>query len=159
MNFNRVSKKVTNSFIVDPYASLMHYRRSFKFLKLLKENGSPILAIGNKNKGGFDWKNNFDGINHASSSSSGGPMSETVLAAASKHYHLILCFDPVLYCSSLQNLNLPVMSVATSAEISEYPEILKVTDYLLPAPTGRADAALRQIVFGEVFGNRDTEKQ
>jgi hypothetical protein len=155
MNFNRVSKKVTNSFIIDPYASLMHYRRSFKLLKQLKENGSPILAIGNKHQGGFDWKNNFDGINHAASStSSGGPMSETVLAAASKNYHLILCFDPVLYCRSLQNINLPVMSVATAQEISEYPEILKVTDYLLPAPTGRSDAALRQVIFGEVFGQQ-----
>ena len=159
MNFNRVSKKVTNSFIVDPYASLMHYRRSFKFLKQLKDNGSPILAIGNKNQGGFDWKNNFDGINHASSSSTGGPMSESVLAAASKNYHLILCFDPVLYCSSLQNLNLPVMSVATATEISQYPEILKVTDYLLPAPEGRADAALRQVVFGEVFEKTTNTQQ
>ncbi len=157
MNFNRVSKKVTNSFIIDPYASLMHYRRSFKLLKQLKDNGSLILAVGNKHQGGFDWKNNFDGINHASSTSSGGPMSETVLAAASKHYHLILCFDPVLYCSALANVNLPVMSVTTAAEISEYPEILRVTDYLLPAPNGRADAALQQVVFNEVFSN--TAKQ
>jgi hypothetical protein len=147
MNFNRISNRVTNSFVIDPYASLMHYRRSFKLLKQLKENGSPILAIGNKNQTGFDWKNDFDGINHTA----GGAMSESVLSAASKRYHLILCFDPVLYCNALQGVNLPVMSVATAAEISKYPEILQVTDYLLPAPSGRADAALRQLVFGEVF--------
>jgi len=152
MNFNRLSNKVTNSFVIDPYASLMHYRRSFKLLKQLKDNGSPILAIGNKNQKGFDWKNDFDGINHTS----GGAMSESVLAAASKKYHLILCFDPVLYCNALQGVNLPVMSVATAAEISKHPEILKVTDYLLPAPSGRADAALRQLVFGEVFPTVDS---
>ena len=149
MNFNRVSRRVANSFIIDPYASLMHYRRSFKLLKLLKDNGSPILAVGNKNQSGFDWKNNFDGINHAAAT--GGAMSESVLAAATKNYHLILCFDPVLYCHSLQGANLPVMSVATAEEISKHPEILQVSDYLLPAPSGRADAALRQLVFGEVF--------
>ena len=147
MNFNRISNKITNSFVIDPYASLMHYRRSFKLLKQLKDNGSPILAIGNKNQQGFDWKNNFDGINYTS----GGSMSESVLTAASKHYHLIMCFDPVLFCKSLQGSFLPVMCIATAADISQCPEILRVSDYLLPAPSGRADAALRQLVFGEVF--------
>jgi hypothetical protein len=152
MNFNRVSKTVTNSFILDPYATLMHYRRSFKLLKQLKDHGSPILTIGSKNQTGFDWKDNFDGISHAAESgSSGGPMSQSVLAAACKNYHLILCFDPVLYANSLQGINLPVMAVATSAELAAYPEIVRVCDYLLPAPSGRADAALRQLVFGEVF--------
>ncbi len=148
MNFNRVSKTVTNSFILDPYATLIHYRRSFKLLKQLEENGSPILAVGNKNQAGFDWKNNFDGIKHDSNE---GPMSQSVLAAASKNYHMILCFDPVLYANSLQGINLPVMAVATGAELSAHPEILKVCDYLLPAPSSRADSALRQLVFGEVF--------
>lgn len=148
MNFNRISKSVTNSFIMDPYATLQHYRRSFKLLKQLKEAKSPILAIGSKNQTGFDWKNNFDGIKHTES---GGAMSESVLAAATKQYHMILCFDPVLYASALQGLNLPVMSVATAAEISAHPEILQVSDYLLPAPCGRADAALRQVVFGQIF--------
>lgn len=78
-------------------------------------------------------------------------MSQSVLAAACKNYHLILCFDPVLYANSLQGINLPVMAVATSAELAAYPEIVRVCDYLLPAPSGRADAALRQLVFGEVF--------
>jgi hypothetical protein len=144
MNFNRVSKVVTNNFILDPYASLMHYRRSFKLLKQLKENESPILVLGSKNQGGFDWKNNFDGIRPSQ-------MSESVLVTACKKYHLILCFDPVLYSKSLQGLNLPVMAVATSDELQQHPEILKVCDYLLPAPSGRADAALRQLVFGEIF--------
>lgn len=148
MNFNRVSKAVTNSFLLDPYATLMHYRRSFKLLKQLKENGSPILAVGNKNQTGFDWKNNFDGIKHDLEQ---GPMSQSVLAAACKNYHMILCFDPVLYANALQGVNLPVMAVATAAELAAHPDILKVCDYLLPAPSGRADSALRQLVFGEVF--------
>ena len=143
---------------MDPYASLIHYRRSFKLLKQLKENGSPILALGNKNQKGFDWKNNFDGIKHADAGSgAGSPMSASVLAAATKNYHLILCFDPVLYASSLQGHNLPVMTVATSAELAAHPEIIKVSDYLLPAPSGRADAALRQLVFGEIFKSGSTQ--
>ena len=144
MNFNRVSSKVSNSFVMDPYATLMHYRRSFKLLKQLNERKSPILAIGNKNQSGFDWKNNFDGIQQTG-------MNDSVLATAAKNYHLILCFDPVLFALSLQNLHLPIMVVATAQELAQYPEILQVTDYLLPAPTGRADAALRQLVFSEVL--------
>ena len=140
MNFNRVSSRVTNSFVIDPYATLIHYRRSFKLLKQLADAKSPILALGSKNQAGFDWKKNFDGIQQG----------DSVLATATKHYHLLLCFDPVLFANALQGLNLPVMTVATAAEIAKYPEILQVTDYLLPAPSGRADAALRQLVFGEV---------
>lgn len=144
MNFNRVSKAITNNFILDPYASLMHYRRSFKLLKQLKDNESPILVVGSKNQRGFDWKNNFDGIRPTE-------MSESVLVTACKNYHMILCFDPVLYAKALKGINLPVMAVATVEEISQHPDILKVCDYLLPAPTGRADAALKQLVFGEIF--------
>lgn len=152
MNFNLIPRKVTNSFISDPYGSLMHYRRSFKLLKQLKQNGSPILAVGNKNQSGFSWKNDFDGIKHADSQDqNGGFMSESVLSAACKNYHLLLCFDPVLFAHSLQGLNIPVMSVATASEIVQFPEILRVSDYYLPAPSGRADMALRQLVFGEVF--------
>jgi len=152
MNFNRLPRKVTNSFVSDPYACLMHYRRSFKLLKQLKDNASPILAVGNKNQASFNWKNDFAGIKHAQS---GGSMSDSVLSAACKNYHLLLCFDPVLYANALQGLNIPVMSVATSDELHQYPEILRISDYLLPAPSGRADAALQQLVFGEVF-NPDT---
>ncbi len=154
MNFNRISNKVTNTFILDPYATLMHYRRCFKLLKQLKDNKSPILAVGNKNQQGFDWKNNFDGIKHAAE----GPMSESVLAAACKSYHLIMCFDPILYAKALQGINLPIMMVASAEDISKHPEILQVSDYLLPAPSGRADAALRQLVYGEVFQQKKQTK-
>lgn len=158
MNFNRLPKSVTNSFVSDPYACLIHYRRSFKLLKQLKDAGSPILAVGNKNESGFSWKNDFDGIKHAQvTCDNGSTMSDSVLSAASKNYHLLLCFDPVLFANAIQGLNIPVMSVATSAEILQHPEILRVSDYLLPAPTARADMALRQLIYGEVFDPKKTE--
>lgn len=150
MNFNRIPKSVTNNFIIDPYATLQHYRRSFKLLKQLKDNESPVLVLGNKHQTGFNWKNNFNGIKF---STGDGPVSESVIAAATKSYHLILCFDPVLFCGALRGCNLPVMSVASAAEIRDHPEILKITDYLLPAPSGRTDAALRQLVYGEFFSS------
>lgn len=46
MNFNRISNKVTVQYIADPYTMLINYKRSFKFLKLLKENNAPVLVIG-----------------------------------------------------------------------------------------------------------------
>lgn len=56
----------------------------------------------------------------------------------------------MLYCRSLHRLNLPVMMCATLREITEHPEILDCTDYLLPSPTRRHDAALRELVARQV---------
>ncbi|EEQ98857.1 conserved hypothetical protein [Perkinsus marinus ATCC 50983] len=146
MNFNRISNKVTVQYIADPYTMLINYKRSFKFLKLLKENNAPVLVIGNKNQGGVSWKNHFEGLQFSKAR-----MDMSVIATASAHYHLIMCLDPVLYIKALHQINVPVMMVATNRELSEHPEILESCDYLLPCPTARTDFMLRDIVASQVM--------
>ncbi|KAF4663683.1 hypothetical protein FOZ61_001444 [Perkinsus olseni] len=146
MNFNRISNKVTVQYIADPYTMLMNYKRSFKFLKLLKENNAPVLVIGSKNQGGVSWKNHFEGLQFSKAR-----MDMSVIATASAHYHLIMCLDPVLYVKALHQINVPVMMVVTNRELSEHPEILESCDYLLPCPTARTDFMLRDIVASQIL--------
>lgn len=40
MEVKRVANKVTKSFLMDPYAMLMHYKRAFKLMKLMKADGA-----------------------------------------------------------------------------------------------------------------------
>eukprot|EP00403_Amphidinium_massartii_P031185 CAMPEP_0178387076 /NCGR_PEP_ID=MMETSP0689_2-20121128/8889_1 /TAXON_ID=160604 /ORGANISM="Amphidinium massartii, Strain CS-259" /LENGTH=301 /DNA_ID=CAMNT_0020007433 /DNA_START=53 /DNA_END=955 /DNA_ORIENTATION=- len=152
MNFNRVSNKITSSYIMDPYAMLMHYRRAFKLLKLIQNNGAKVLVLGNKNQLGINWKSKFEGMEYHT-----GAVDDRVISSAPKHYDLILCTDPVLYCKALQRMTVPVMMCATARDINDYPEILQVTDYLLPSPTRRHDKALRQLIFKETMEDEEVE--
>mmetsp|Transcript_479 Transcript_479/g.1498 ORF Transcript_479/g.1498 Transcript_479/m.1498 type:complete len:158 (-) Transcript_479:41-514(-) len=141
MNFNRVANKVRSTYIMDPYSMLMHYKRAFKLITVLKAEKAKVLILGNKNQFGIDWKGRFEGIDFDT-----GVVDGAVISSAPKHYHMILCCDPILYCKALRNINLPVMMCATAKEITQHPEILDVSDYLLPSPTSRHDAALRQLI-------------
>merc|ERR1719401_1733100 len=141
MQINRLANKVTATYIMDPYSMLMHYKRAFKLLKLMKDNKAKVLILGNKNQFGIDWKGRFEGMEFDT-----GIVDEKVISSAPKHYQLILCLDPVLYARSLHRISVPVMMCATAREITQHPEILRVTDYLLPSPTSRHDAALRQFI-------------
>merc|ERR1712187_265974 len=78
-----------------------------------------------------------------------GLVDQKVISSAPKHYSLILCLDPKLYTRALQRVSLPVMMCATAQELNEHPEILEVTDYLLPSPSSLHDAALRQLIADE----------
>mmetsp|Transcript_52427 Transcript_52427/g.154598 ORF Transcript_52427/g.154598 Transcript_52427/m.154598 type:complete len:159 (-) Transcript_52427:74-550(-) len=144
MNFNRIANKVTSSYIMDPYSMLMHYKRAFKLMEVMKENKAKVLIVGNKNQFGVDWKGKFEGMDFDT-----GIVDEKVISSASKYYQLILCLDPVLYAKSLRRLSVPVMMCATAREITQHPEILEVCDYLLPSPSSRHDAALRQLIASE----------
>ncbi|CAJ1359915.1 unnamed protein product [Effrenium voratum] len=141
MQVQRVANKITKSYLMDPYAMLMHYKRAFKLMKEMKHNSAKVLILGHKNQFGIDWKGRFEGMEFDT-----GTVDEKLISSAPKHYQMILCLDPVLYCRSLYRINLPVMMCATLREITEHPEILDVTDYLLPSPTRRHDAALRELV-------------
>merc|ERR1719293_501934 len=154
MNFNRVANRVTASYIMDPYAMLMHYKRAFKLLRLMRQNKAKILILGNKNQFGIDWKGRFEGIDFDT-----GIVDEKVISAAPKPYQLILCLDPVLYARSLHRISVPVMMCATAREITQHPEILSVTDYLLPSPTSRHDAALRQLIGAEFLDREHAEEE
>merc|ERR1719253_1837124 len=113
MNFNRVANKLSVTMVMDPYAMLMHFKRSFK---QLKDNQAKVLILGNKNQFGIDWKGRFEGMSFDT-----GVVDEKVISTAPSTYHLILCLDPVLYCKTLRRMNLPVMMCATAREISTYP--------------------------------------
>ncbi|KAF4673706.1 hypothetical protein FOL47_010187 [Perkinsus chesapeaki] len=141
-----VLRKQHADYIADPYTMLINYKRSFKFLRLLKENNAPVLVIGSKNQGGVSWKNHFEGLQFSKAR-----MDMSVIATASANYHLIMCLDPILYIKALYQINVPVMMVATNRELNEHPEILDACDYLLPCPTARADFMLRDIVANQVL--------
>ena len=141
MQVNRIANKVTKSYLMDPYAMLMHYKRAFKLMEVMKQNSAKVLILGNKNQFGIDWKGRFEGMEFDT-----GVVDGKLISAAPKHYQMILCLDPVLYCRALHRINLPVMMCASLREMTEHPEILDVTDYLLPFPTRRHDAALREII-------------
>eukprot|EP00933_Yihiella_yeosuensis_P018429 TRINITY_DN15127_c0_g2_i2.p1 TRINITY_DN15127_c0_g2~~TRINITY_DN15127_c0_g2_i2.p1 ORF type:complete len:259 (+),score=45.72 TRINITY_DN15127_c0_g2_i2:90-866(+) len=145
MQINRIANKITKSYLMDPYAMLMHYKRAFKLMKLMKDANAKVLILGNKNQFGINWKGRFEGMDFDT-----GIVDDKVISTAPKHYKMILCLDPVLYCRSLNRINVPVMMCATAREITEHPEILDVTDYLLPSPTSRHDAALRQLIAAEL---------
>ncbi|CAE8717433.1 unnamed protein product, partial [Polarella glacialis] len=104
MNVNRIANKVTKSYLMDPYAMLMHYKRAFKLLKLMKQNKAKVLILGNKNQFGIDWKGRFEGMDFDT-----GIVDDKVISGAPKHYSMILCLDPILYCRSLHRINMPVM--------------------------------------------------
>eukprot|EP00388_Colpodella_angusta_P008187 GDKJ01022563.1.p1 GENE.GDKJ01022563.1~~GDKJ01022563.1.p1 ORF type:complete len:176 (-),score=23.17 GDKJ01022563.1:39-566(-) len=141
MNFAKVSNKVTSHFIMDPYTSLFHYRRTFRMLKGMSSSQAKVLIIGHKNQSGIDWKSNFEGI-----TLSRGRIDESVLSSASNFYDLIVCLDAPLYAPYLKGINLPVVGVCSTKELHDHPELVTVIDYLLPAATGRTDAAIRQLM-------------
>jgi len=93
MNAQRLTSKVKTSYITDPYALLMHYKRAFKFLNLVQQNNGKILILGNKNHFGIKWTD---------TGSNGGnkhmaELDTKVVSTASRFYSLILCLDPVLW--------------------------------------------------------------
>eukprot|EP00929_Paragymnodinium_shiwhaense_P120560 TRINITY_DN92510_c0_g1_i1.p1 TRINITY_DN92510_c0_g1~~TRINITY_DN92510_c0_g1_i1.p1 ORF type:complete len:177 (-),score=36.50 TRINITY_DN92510_c0_g1_i1:43-573(-) len=152
MNFNRVANKVTATYIMDPYSMLMHYKRAFKLLRIMRQNKAKVLILGNKHQFGIDWKGRFDGIDFDT-----GIVDSSVINMAPKYYHMVLCLDPMLYTRSLKNLSIPVMMCASARELNSHPEILEVTDYLLPSPSSRHDAALRQLIAAETLDADDDE--
>mmetsp|Transcript_120636 Transcript_120636/g.209476 ORF Transcript_120636/g.209476 Transcript_120636/m.209476 type:complete len:151 (-) Transcript_120636:59-511(-) len=147
MNINHVANKISATMVMDPYATLIHYKRAFKLLRLLKDAQGKVLILGNKNQFGIDWKGRFEGMQFDT-----GVVDEKVISSAPSNYSLILCLDPVLYAKTLRRINMPVMTCATAREISAHPEILDCTDYLLPSPSSRHDAALRQLIAAETLG-------
>eukprot|EP00392_Amoebophrya_sp_AT5.2_P001027 g1029.t1 len=162
MNFHQIKSRVRTSYITDPYSLLIHYKRAYKLLKLVKENSGRILILGNRNHFGVNWLAQCTEQQSAASSSAQkatkphthcARLDEQLISAASKDYSLILCLDPCLFCKALWRVNLPVMMIATAKELHDHPEILKVTDYLLPSASSKHDAALGALIRQEVFAD------
>lgn len=57
--FNKLgltAKKISNHYLSEPYSTLMHYKRAFKFLKGLNhDQTSSALILGNKNQTALKW--------------------------------------------------------------------------------------------------------
>ena len=141
MNFHRVTGKIRTSYISEPYQLLTHYKRAYKFLRLVKQNAGRVLVLGQRNHFGLNWQSAVgNGVTHHTK------LDDQVISSASREYSMILCLDPILFAKSLYRVNLPVMTVATPKELHEHPEIVKMTDYLLPAPTSRHDMALAELI-------------
>ncbi|CAD7929255.1 unnamed protein product [Amoebophrya sp. A25] len=161
MNFHQVRSRLRTSYITDPYSLLIHYKRAYKLLKLVKENAGRVLILGNRNHFGVNWQQSLgfrasgDGSN-APQHSMHTRVDEHVISTASKDYSLVLCLDPILFAKALHRINLPVMMIATPKELHEHPEILQVTDYLLPATTSKHDAALSELLRRQIVGAPNT---
>eukprot|EP00916_Digyalum_oweni_P025913 GHVL01042678.1.p1 GENE.GHVL01042678.1~~GHVL01042678.1.p1 ORF type:complete len:170 (+),score=31.03 GHVL01042678.1:37-510(+) len=147
MNFNKIRNRVSTVYLSDPYSSLMLYKRAFKFISQLKNNSASVLILGSRNHVGIDWKNLF--YTEGSDALSRGGINETLILTAGKYYDAILCLDPALYYKHLYQTHLPVIGIATTKELATKPNITKVVDYLLPAPSGKVDAALKQLIMAE----------
>ncbi|KYK63522.1 hypothetical protein TGPRC2_233170 [Toxoplasma gondii TgCatPRC2] len=157
MNFNRIPTRLSTHYVCDPYTTLMHYRRTFKFLQALKAKPNcRALCLGNRNQVNISWPKHFDGLTVVTSAVAA---QSSILSSASVYYSLIICLDPVLFAKHLYRVNVPVLGVCTPREIHEHPEILKVIDYLLPAPCSRTDAALRQLLQREFLEDSEEQKQ
>ena len=133
MNFNRISNRVTNVVLSDPYVSLQMLRRSLKALSYLHHSQKPAVRLGSKNKSGIIEK-----VVGAYLVDMGSPMNDSFMATIGSNYSLAVCFDPVLFMGSLKSLQIPLMTVATAHELVMYPEIAKISDYIIPS-TGNID--------------------
>ncbi|CAD7940695.1 unnamed protein product [Amoebophrya sp. A120] len=157
MNFHQVRSSLRTSYITDPYSLLIHYKRAFKLLKLVRDNAGRILVLGNRNHFGVNWFAGSPAAGTSNSSKTLAPsykhcprVDEQTIATATKDFSLILCLDPILFAKALHRANLPVMMVATAKELHDHPEILQVTDYLLPSASSKHDAALGELIRQQV---------
>jgi len=159
MNFHRVTGKIKTSYISEPYSLLTQYKRAYKFLRLVKQNSGKILVLGNRNHFGLNWQAAVSG-NGANNVTHHTKLDDQVISSSPKEYSMILCLDPTLFAKSLYRAHLPVMTVATPKELHDHPEIIKMTDYLLPAPTSRHDMALAELLRRETMdvGTKSTAK-
>jgi len=145
MNFNKISGKIVDYYLSEPYSQIVALKRCIKVLNGCKTLGSPILVLGSKNKFHFSNPALLPSVEHV-----GTQVTKQFLMQATAKYSLILCLDPILYLPVLSNLTLPLMIVSTVTEMAESPEILTVADYILPQATGRIDSAIQHLISDEL---------
>ncbi len=120
MNFNRITNRVSQAYLSDPYAALIAYRRCIKVISGIKSKGLSILVIGNRSRFPESLKLGsvfLDSIDESTTSSIG------------PKYGLVICLDPI-YLKYLKCATVPVMVAVKSAECI-LPDIF-TTDYILP---------------------------
>lgn len=147
---------VATDYICEPYSLLMHYKRAFKFLKGLQEiKGSALLLGHNKHRVTLNWTEAVSKLDIQGGNTSRTRVDKCLLARAPSQYDAIICLDPVLFARHLRHYTLPILGVAAIQDIREYPEILDVIDYLIPATSKRSDVTLRQIIWNSIFSKEE----
>jgi hypothetical protein len=145
MKFNKLSGRVVDTYLAEPYSQIQAIKRCTKVLHGCKAVGLPILVLGSKNKFHFSNPALLPSVEHI-----GNQVTPQFLRQATGKYSLVLCLDPVLYMPVLNNVPLPLMLVATAKEIADHSEMLSVTDYILPQLGGRIAAAVEHILLRKI---------
>ena len=148
MNFRRVSGRLIDAYIAEPYSQIQAIKRCTKILFGCKEVGLPILVLGSKNRFHFNNPGLLPSVEHV-----GSQVTKQFLMQAAGRYSLILCLDPILYLPVLTGIPIPLMIVATTKEIAYHSEILAITDYILPQAGGRIDAAIECLLLQKGAGS------
>ncbi len=151
MNFNRISNRVTDIYLADPYVTLQHYRRALRLFTHLKAANLPILQLGNKHQSDFLLNALGDRVHKLPAR-----LDRDFYASVSTKYGLILCTDPVLFASELKGSLLPVMSLLTPQEIVQHPEAVEISDYILPVGNGRIEVALKHLFTERLQQGKET---
>jgi hypothetical protein len=141
MNFNKLSGRIIDTFLAEPYCQIQAIKRCTKVLFGCKDVGLPILVLGSKNRFHFNNPALLPSVEHVSSQ-----VTPQFLMQATGKYSLILCLDPVLYLPVLRSVSIPLMLVATAKEIADHSEMLSIADYILPQTGGRIDAAVEHLL-------------
>ena len=141
MNFNKVSSRIVETYLADPYSQIQAVRRCTKLLVGCKAIGLPILVLGSKNKFHFNNPALLPSVEHV-----GSQVTSQFLMQVTGKYSLIICLDPVLYLPVLRSITVPLMLVATGKELTEHSEMLSISDYILPQSGSRLDAAIEYLL-------------
>ena len=149
MNFNRVSTRLKDVYLSEPYSHIQALRRCIKVLKGCNDAGRPILVLGSKNKFHFNNPSLITAVEHV-----GSQVTKQFCTQATSRYSLILCLDPLLYLPVLRNVSLPLMMVVTANDLLSDTDIAKVADYILPHTGGRIDSAIQHLLLSEASSTR-----
>eukprot|EP00923_Selenidium_pygospionis_P052107 GHVN01090154.1.p3 GENE.GHVN01090154.1~~GHVN01090154.1.p3 ORF type:complete len:159 (-),score=16.96 GHVN01090154.1:1142-1618(-) len=142
MRAKKVITTCSSHYIAEPYSILQHYKRTYKFLHQLRLNQASLLCLGRNDENCLDWKNDFRGI----ALEERGGVTRDLLTNAATTYDAILCLDMVGYAKVLMLANLPVVGVATVEDLEQHVDLCRVIDYLLPFPTSRTEAVIRDML-------------
>jgi len=137
MNFAKISGRVSDIYLADPYTCIVSYRRSLKFLESCKRNDRPILLLGSKNRLSFLDSKFLPAIKQFNQT-----IDKEFVMQASGNFGAFLCLDPLVYMPIIQNLPLPLVVVATAAELAEHPELSRIADYIIPQSSSKLEEAI-----------------
>jgi hypothetical protein len=112
--------RLSDMTLLTPYSILQQYRRTSRFLRNLKHVSSlPIFIL--------------DAQTNLKSGSARYKIDTEFLATCTSKYSAIICKDPVAFSDVLRGIYLPRINVASVKDVENYPEMLSISEYLLPS--------------------------